>query len=191
MTAPDTVRAFISLEIPAELKEAIGALQRNLMAAAGDVGWVKGAALHLTLRFLGPVPVEKISPLSEALGRMAAGRKRLMLTVGGVGAFPDLRRPRVIWVGLRDCDPLLRFQKEVEDSVGRLGFEAERRPFVPHLTIGRVRSPRNGDALARAMEANADWSAGSFVLSDFCLMKSDLHPGGAVHTRLWSITLSE
>ena len=172
------------------MKQAIGGLQKKLMTAGGDVSWVKMPALHLTLRFLGAVAAEKVASISEALDGLTAGRNPFFVTVEGVGAFPDIRRPRVIWIGLRDGEPLVHFQRAVEASIETLGFEPEARPFQPHLTIGRVRSSRNDRALIRELETEASWSAGVFGLSEFCLMRSELRAGGAVHTPLWSKTLS-
>ncbi len=186
MAASETIRTFISLELPGSVKQAVEGLKEHLMASGGDVKWVKIQGLHLTLKFLGQIPSEKVPAITGALDPIAVRERLFKVTLKGVGAFPSLRNPRVVWVGLEGDNRLARLQSYVEDAITRLGFESETRPFKPHLTLGRVRSPRRRQALIDALESKAAWESGTCELSEISLMKSELKPGGVVYTPLWS-----
>ena len=165
-------------------------LQERLKTKGSDVSWVKSSGLHLTLKFLGLVPMEMIPEIIHAVEPAAAQAHPLRVSVGEVGAFPHLRNPKVVWLGLQADEELMELQRGVEEATSRLGFVPETRPFRPHLTLGRVKSPRRREALIAALEAEKGWTGGEFELSELCLMKSELRSDGAVHTPLWSKVLS-
>lgn len=190
MAMPTTIRAFISLELPEAIKQAADRLQERLKTKGSDVSWVKSSGLHLTLKFLGQVPMEMIPEIIKALEPVAAQAHPLRVSVLGVGAFPHLENPKVVWLGLQADEGLMQLQRGVEEVTNRLGFVPETRPFRPHLTLGRVKSPKRREALIAALEAEKGWTGGEFELSELCLMKSELQSGGAVHTPLWSKVLS-
>jgi 2'-5' RNA ligase len=149
--------------------------------------------IHLTLRFLGWVADDRVAALSQGLGEASAGFEAFELTAAGVGCFPSCRRPGVLWVGLeRDVDQLCALQARVESGVRRIGFEADRHPFHPHLTLARV--GRTVSAEARARIGSAVKSAGiecvcCIDVRRVSLMRSQLTPSGAVYTclREWSL----
>ena len=183
------IRAFVAVELNAAAREAVGRVMSDLRAAAGDgVRWVRPEGIHLTLKFLGDIDVDSAPAISTALDRCAASVSPFSLTLEGVGAFPNLRRPRVIWVGLGGAlEPLTVLQQSVERELEALGFARERRAFTPHLTLGRVRDGASRQQIRALSEAVAGASVGRDVdipVRELSLMKSDLRPTGAVYTRL-------
>ena len=150
---PETVRAFVAVSVDDAVENAVAALVDELRAGRNDGGirWVRRGNLHLTLKFLGPaVPAGKLEPLKPMLERIAAETAPFELSVRGVGGFPSLERPRVIWVGL-EGEGLGQLARRVEEAAVRCGFEAEKRAFTGHLTIGRVGSYRGFDTIRRAL----------------------------------------
>jgi 2'-5' RNA ligase len=190
MAAPGTVRAFIALDLPETIKQAAARIQGILANSGGDVRWVKASGLHLTLKFLGPVPTEKIPEIIEALESVTAPAHPFRITVKGIGAFPHIGNPRVIWLGLESGPELAEFHAAVEKAMTRLGFEPEGRSFQPHLTLGRVRSPRGREKLRAALEPHEEGERPACELKEIALMKSELRSGGAEYTALWSKVLS-
>ncbi len=147
--------------------------------------------MHLTLKFLGEVDPGRIDAVKEALKAAARGIGPLTITAGGVGGFPSLKSPRVVWVGVADDAGLSRLASNIEDALSGLGFERETRGFHPHLTLCRVKSPADGRAIgdvvaSTAPEIREQWQAGSFAL-----YKSVLSPKGAEYTVLGRIDLKD
>jgi len=189
------LRAFIALEIPAPIREAIqqqtAALQKS--ADSSLVRWVPAGNLHLTLKFLGDVSPTNLPFLTQMLAREAGQQAGFSMQVGGLGAFPNSRRPRVIWIGIRAPETLSALARSLESATRRLGYPPEERPFSPHLTIGRVKqaaSPSDLQRVHAALEATQVGPLGGADISAVHLMKSDLRPTGSVYTRLFSAPLS-
>lgn len=137
---PDRLRAFVALRLSGELEHAIELFVEPLRISGGGVRWISRDNLHVTLRFLGAaVPAAKIRALDPALGRVAATTEPFTIRVRGTGGFPDLARPRVIWLGLF-ADPLIPLAARIEAAARECGLPPEPRPYSPHLTIGRVRN---------------------------------------------------
>ncbi len=182
---PQTVRAFIAVRVDDAVEDAVAALVDELRAAQGEgVRWVRRGNLHLTLKFLGPaVPIGKLEPLKPMLERVAAESAPFELRVHGVGGFPSLERPRVIWVGL-EGEGLQQLAKRVEEAAARCGFEPERRPFTGHLTVGRVNSYRGFEKTRRALSAAADRDFGRSRIDAMTLYRSTLTPEGPVYEPL-------
>lgn len=180
----ETIRSFIAIEIPARIQAEIGELQNRLKRSGGDVKWVEPRNIHLTLRFLGHVPPEKIEEMKKALPESLAGTNPYDLKLSGLGAFPNQRRPRVVWIGLeKGTEESRQIQERVESCVERLGFAREERAFTPHITIGRVRSQKNLDRLAMVLSQEV-FSAENFPVSQIVLMRSDLKPTGPMYSHL-------
>lgn len=187
------LRTFIALEIPAQLQDAIQRQTVALRKAADtSVRWVTPHNLHLTLKFLGDVSSTNIQFLTQMLTREAAQHAGFTLQIGGLGSFPNSRRPRVIWVGIQAPAELEALQRGIESAAARLGYSAEERPFSPHLTIGRVRqNPTAAEQsnLHAALEAVHIGQIGRTDVTEVHLIKSELQPGGSVYTRLFSAQL--
>jgi len=185
------VRTFVAIEISQAAKSVIAELQNELRDADADVSWTRPENIHLTLKFLGEVSESLIAEVAKVCVTCAADSPPLALTLNGVGAFPDSRQPRVVWVGLEgDVDPLLQLQRELDEGLSRLGFERERKPFHAHLTMGRVKSMRNSRALM-ALAKDYQLPPTSLSVSEIVLMQSQLHPAGSRYTRLANAALQK
>jgi 2'-5' RNA ligase len=182
---PASLRAFIAAELPAALREAIGRLQAELAAAGVRARWVRPEGIHLTLRFLGEVPVEAVARPAEALAAAAAGQAALRLRAAGLGVFPGPRRLRVLWVGLAgETGALGGLQRRLEQALAERGFPPEERPFRPHLTLGRFGEVGPAGPVAEVLAARAGREVGGFEVRELVLFKSELRPAGAVYTAL-------
>jgi 2'-5' RNA ligase len=185
-----TLRTFIAIELDQELQQRLADLQSRLRREVPPqaVRWVRPEAVHLTLKFLGDTNQDHVEQVKEGLARAAQAVSPFQFTVGGVGCFPNTRRPRVVWVGLHEpTGALRRLRDAVEALVAPLGFPTEKRPFSPHLTLGRVhRRASSSDvrALGEIIAASAVGDIDEMQVSEVCYIKSDLRPGGAVYTSL-------
>ena len=178
------IRSFVAIELPPAVREEIGRLQGILAGTGADVKWVRPGSVHLTVKFLGDVPEETIAPLADAVDRAVCGVEPFTAAVAGTGVFPGRKRPRVVWLGLSgNLDILAGLQRIVETAVAGFGFTPDDRPFKPHLTLGRVRSPRGGNQLLEALDALRPQPF-SWTVEDMVLFRSELKPSGAVYTPL-------
>ena len=189
MAVSDTIRAFISLEVTKTIKEEIAKLQEKLRRSGADVKWIAPSSMHITLKFLGRVPSVLVPAIVESLEPVIRRGHRLQMSIEGLGVFPNLKNPRIVWIGLEGDKGLIQLQAGVEDAVSRLGFASEDRTFWPHLTVGRVKSKQRPRFLINAINSEQNFSAGKCELSELFLMKSDLKPDGVIHTPLWSMEL--
>jgi 2'-5' RNA ligase len=190
-----TLRTFIAIELDEQLKSDLSRCRNRLgeqMPPRG-VHWVQPEGIHLTLKFLGDTPSEKVNEVKLALARAAAQVSPFTFTVGEVGCFPNSRQPRVVWVGLQEpTGALACLQKAVEDQVAPLGFPTEKRPFSPHLTLGRVQrhaSRSEVRQIGEVVEASTVGVIGEMAVTAVCYIKSDLRPNGAVYTTLFEAKL--
>ena len=181
---PDVVRAFVGLSIGEEIRARLKEVQCALRRCGAHVGWVAPDNIHLTLAFLGEVSRDGLSPICAGLDAMAPSCAPFSISVTGVGWFGG-RRPRVIWAGVHESSgALATLQRRVAELCLASGVRLDERGFQPHLTIGRARSSRGGEDLARAL---ADWRAlelGRWEVRDVRLMRSELLPGGPRYTEL-------
>ncbi len=174
------MRVFVALELPEALRNRLAEATVPLRAPDLPVRWVDPAQLHLTLKFIGQVEEERVERMSEALSRTVAGHQGVSLRLGGVGAFPSLRSPRVIWMGVEASPPLMALQEAVEDAMAELGVEPENRAFHPHVTLGRTRrrlERSEGEAL-RLAAPRVSFQA-EHRPEQVVLMRSRLGRGGA------------
>jgi 2'-5' RNA ligase len=192
------LRTFIAVELDARLKTALTEIQASLRDSVSPraIRWVQPEGIHLTLKFLGDTPLDKIEGIKAALARAAGQVAPFTFTVGGVGCFPDLRRPRVVWVGVHEpTGSLARLWQAVESQVSPLGFPTEKRPFSPHLTMGRVQRYASGSELREIGQVVAASAAapagplGEMTATAVAYIKSDLRSGGAVYTTLFEAML--
>jgi 2'-5' RNA ligase len=180
------VRCFVAVDLSAEVRAAVADVQARLRAAAprADVRWLDPHAFHLTLKFLGNVSDARVPAVSAAL-EGAVSTPPLALEARGLGGFPSARRPRVLWAGIAGGSArLVALAGEIDRAVAALGFPPEERPFRAHLTIGRIRSPRDAGALATALEAEAATTLGAWTADEVVLYQSHLKPTGAVHEKV-------
>jgi 2'-5' RNA ligase len=186
----DVVRTFICIAIPESIKARIDNLQLTLRQTEALVSWTKPANIHITLKFLGGVEASRINCTTEALSRATNGIGPFEVEVGGAGCFPSPRSPRVLWVGVSNVPEQLRqLYSNMEDELAREGFPREKRKFSPHLTIGRIREPRNSARLAEILIAGG-FESEAFLAKEVILMRSDLKPTGSIYTPQAVIRLS-
>jgi len=179
------MRCFVAIELPKEVQERLGRLQKALAAAGGGVKWVEPGHIHLTLKFLGEVGDGQVSAVCEAVKQTAARHGPFELQVGQAGCFPQRGAARVLWVGLVEPPPtLIACQEDLELTLGELGFAMEARAFHPHLTLGRVKDPRVGHDMRRQIEPHARFDAGSFQADALVVFQSVLQRSGPIYTPL-------
>jgi 2'-5' RNA ligase len=184
-----SLRCFIAIELPDALKGEIASRTEGARNCGADAKWVKTENLHLTLKFLGNTSEELMPDIKDALAGAVAGHKSFAIRFKGAGVFPDRKRPRVIWVGIEDSGSLVALQKEVEEAMAAQGFEVEGRAYSPHLTIGRLKSPRRRDLLLKELDTLGGEEFGSIEVTEISMMKSTLKPSGAEYSRLFSVPL--
>lgn len=187
------LRAFIAVEIPLAIREAAcGAILPLQRALGSTVRWVPIENLHLTLKFLGAVSPSNLDMLSDMLRAEAGLFDFFELRLGGLGTFPSLKRPRVIYVGIQAPAALHALQRGIDSASHRLGYESEERSFSPHLTIGRVKqnvTASDQKMIRHALEETRIDSLGTARVDSVHLYKSDLQPGGSIYTRLYTAPL--
>jgi len=190
----EPVRAFIAIELPNSVKSTLSQLQDNLKQSdRAPVKWVDPDSIHLTLKFLGNIAAGMIPELTKAISEAAGGIAPFRLDLGELGVFPNLRAPRVVWVGLGgEIATLSVIQENIESALIPLGFSPERRAFSPHLTLGRVRERASPEERRRLGEAVSSLKIGaklSFTVDALNLMRSRLTREGAFYSRLSSVAL--
>ena len=144
------MRAFVAVDLPEELRAELRSRQRSLHKAARGARWVRHEGIHLTLKFLGEVPDERVDETSKTLASLPAFTP-FKLQVKGIGFFPQARRPRVLWVGIEPCPPLVALAAQVNKSLEAIGFAGEQRAFQPHLTLAHFRVPRPQPEIEKAI----------------------------------------
>jgi 2'-5' RNA ligase len=179
----------VAIELPPEVLDALEGVQSRLRRVDGGQAarWVARESIHLTLKFLGKVPQEGLDEIHEAVRRACAVHAPFTVATAAPGCFPNVRRPRVVWVGLHDDGRLAALQRDVETGLARLGYAAEDRPFSPHLTLARARQHAvrsDVEALGQAVAHYGQVEPVSFVAREVCVIRSDLRPQGAVYTIL-------
>lgn len=188
------MRLFLAINLDPAVRRAIIEATAPLRAAAPSLGWVDESRAHLTLKFLGEQPDDRVSALRTSLDGVASQHAVFGMRIGDVGAFPNFRRARVVWMGVHRDPKLELLHHDVEVACSALGFELDGRAFRPHLTLARVKA-RAGDrtaedelrALSRASK-KVDFEEETNVQS-IDLMKSNLDRGGARYERLHAATL--
>jgi RNA 2',3'-cyclic 3'-phosphodiesterase len=195
-----SMRMFVAIGLPPAVQVALAVARQFIQERAQSVGcaqelatsarWVRPEGSHLTLKFLGNVPAEKTQAIGASLAQASAGIAPFPLEVGQIGAFPSLRRARVLWLGLSgDLEALGKLQAAVERELAALGFPVENRPFHPHLTLARLEAGLP-DALVRELLASPlTTSPEPLPVNSFRLMRSEIQRGGAKYTSLADLLL--
>ena len=186
---PPTIRTFIALELPPSVISLLEKVQEDLKSMGLPAKWVRPENIHLTLKFLGNITPDDIDIIGGAMMDAVDDFAAIDLVARGVGVFPGIKRPRVIWVGLGGQIQLLfAMQCMLEDNLAALGFKKEKRPFKGHLTLGRFRQTANSNTIRQIMREYANLHSEEFTASRIILFKSDLKPTGAVYSQLMNFT---
>jgi len=177
----ETIRTFIAIQLPQDVQDYLGILTNTLsdQVPQRSVRWVKPDRMHLTLRFIGETEKNMLPAVGKALDEVAAQYQMFSLHLQGFGCFPTCKRPRVLWAGVDgDLESAGRLKEDIDAALTPLGWEAENRPFQPHLTIGRVK-----DSQAVAGQSwPAELSALPIPANSIHLIESELTPGGPIYT---------
>ncbi len=180
-----TIRSFIAFELPEAVIALLGKVQQELKSLRLKVRWVRPENIHLTLKFLGNINPGDIENIGGAMSDAAGDCAPFTLTVGGIGFFPGIKRPRIIWVGLGgEIQELLNLQRNLADRLATVGFPKEKRSFKAHLTLGRIRQAVNPSKIGQAIQEYSDSGNQKFTADRVILFKSDLKPSGAEYLQL-------
>lgn len=184
----DFIRSFLAIEIPKTILKRIEEVQKDLKSSNADIKWVNPENIHLTVKFFGNIDESKIEPIVKSVEKIIGSYSSFYIRLKGVGSFPNLKTPKVIWIGVLDEKGILsQFQDQLEKAFKTLGFEAERRSFHPHLTLGRMKSFKEKEGLLKRMEKFKEDDFGEFKVEKVVLFKSDLTRQGPIYTALKEI----
>lgn len=184
------MRLFLAINLTSQVRREVAAATAVLRQCAPTAAWIDEPLLHLTLKFLGEQPDDRIDEIQAATARVAGRHRELVMALGGIGAFPNFRRARIVWMGIAQEARLELLHHDIEVECEKLGIEIEGRPFRPHLTLARVKHALNEDEVknlaraAREMDYRTD-----FIVRSIDLMRSDLTATGPAYTTLVSAAL--
>ena len=180
----NTIRAFIAVEIDEPNKQKICGLISGLKKSEADAKWITEDQMHLTLKFLGNTDKSEIQKISDALSDIADNFNSFKINFSEIGAFPNMNRPAVIWLGIDKGAGILKMLNEkIETALEKIGFRQENREFKPHLTLARIRSPKNTPNLIKLIkETSFNSGDNDSRINKLALFQSALNPKGAVHT---------
>lgn len=177
-------RIFIAIELPSIVRQELKAHLDSLLTSLPGVraSWAREENLHLTLKFLGDIPVNNVETLSQATQRAASNTSSFELAIAGCGAFPPRGQPRVLWIGIQDASAkLAELHCALEEECAQAGFAREPRPFHPHLTIARLRQPQGARELA-ALHKEIGFESVTAGVSELAVVRSELRNEGPRHT---------
>ncbi|HZS46694.1 MAG TPA: RNA 2',3'-cyclic phosphodiesterase [Blastocatellia bacterium] len=176
------VRAFIAIEIPSSIKKNLADVQSHLKTAGADVSWTKPDNLHLTLKFLGEISDSQITIVRSAVNKICEKVSAFELEIGDIGVFPNPRRPRIIWAGVSgDLNAVLAIQSTIDSELVSSGFATDAHPFNPHLTLGRIKTPKRTRELL-ALADVFEIPKNNFRVDRIIVMRSQLNPTGSIYT---------
>ncbi|MEK6598961.1 MAG: RNA 2',3'-cyclic phosphodiesterase [Deltaproteobacteria bacterium] len=191
MEKDKTIRTFIAIELPAKIIDGLKEIQDELKDGTNKVTWVKPENIHLTIKFLGDIEADKIDSIVGLLEGAAAKSRSFDISAKGVGCFPTIDNPRVLWVGIEEGNVnMAALYNNIEDALSAIGFAKEERPFKPHLTLGRIKFLKDKKGLKERIERFKDITLGQYMVDSICLFQSRLTPEGAVHIKLEKIELT-
>ncbi len=186
------IRAFIALDISEDVRRKLEELKNHLAPYGRNVKWVPVKNIHITLKFLGNISEDRISDIEGVIRKLLQNRSSISLRAKGAGAFPSLKKIRVVWAGIDgDIDKLRSLQQDLEVELERIGFPREDRSFKPHLTLGRLKSPSGNNSLAKAIAGLHSFQSDQFVVDHVTLYRSILKPSGAVYEALVKVPFAK
>ncbi len=184
------VRTFIAINMTDEIKETLIKIQSELKKANADVKWVSHEGMHITLKFLGNVIIGQLESVYQMVLEATSNFNQFSLSLTSVGAFPNLSSPKVVWVGVdKGKEECLELAKRIDDNLLRLGFPVEQKEVIPHLTLGRVKSPHGRNELSKLISNLKPKSFGQMEVDKIEVMGSQLTPKGAIYTPLRELAL--
>ncbi len=189
----EQIRSFIAIELPDELRLELSQLEARLKSDKQPwVKWVDPQSIHLTLKFLGNIAIDRTGEITKAIEEAAQGIPPFHLEVKDLGVFPNLKRVQVAWVGISgEAGKLVQLQQRIDSNLTRLGFVPESRPFTPHLTLARLHNRASSDERQRfgQLVAGSRFEVATIQVDAISLMRSQLTKEGAIYSRISSIRL--
>ena len=186
-----SIRTFIAIEIPEDIRNQIAELQSGLKGLGGKITWVKPENMHLTLKFLGETDESLIENISEKLEQVVLSFNQFEIKVKGIGVFPNFKRAKVFWVGTEtDSNTLSELAKKIDQQINEFGYELEKRQFSGHLTMGRVRDSRGIEPVIKKLQQVKNFTPGKFVVKEVLFIKSELSRQGPIYTLLRKININ-
>jgi len=187
---PETIRAFIAIELPTQVREGIGQVQVAMQSMGLRGAWIRPENIHLTLRFLGDIRSAAIETIAGAMAEAAKSCGPFQLSGKSVGVFPNTDRPRVLWVGVAgQVERLQKLQHSLTEQLAGCGYPEERRRFHGHLTVARFKRPPPAGVLLQAIQAQAAFETEPSFAGELILLQSLLKPSGAVYSPLRRVGL--
>ncbi len=188
MKSESPIRCFVAVEIPRAIQNLLLAIQQQLheepQIAGGKPSWTKSGNFHLTLKFLGDIQTEAVGEVSTALQAATATQAPFQIEFGGIGAFPNMSHPRVVWVGIKSgATAVARLAASINRQLNYLGYSSENR-FHPHLTLARLRNRVNLKPLLHLFKKYDTIDEATMTVHEITFMQSRLHPTGAIYTPL-------
>ncbi|MCD6272036.1 MAG: RNA 2',3'-cyclic phosphodiesterase [Deltaproteobacteria bacterium] len=190
MSKLNKIRAFICFKLPKRLISSIGRIQESVKQYELKIRWVRPENIHLTIKFLGDISWSDIDDIEMAIKETAADFAPLLLSAQVLGVFPNIKRPRVIWIGLSgQVEELIGLQRMLDKKLRLIGFPKEKRPFKGHLTIGRVKGRLDARQLSDIISRFNKFETKQFSGDKIFLIQSELKPSGPIYTKLMSESL--
>ncbi len=196
MNKKGKIRSFIAIELPSEVRDQLRILLDNNLKNKLDIvaSWVKPENCHLTLKFLGDVPPEEISRITNTLISVTQDISPFSLRLDKLGVFPNIKHPRILWIGIAgDTQQLISLHNNIDSKLKLIGFPSENRAFAPHLTLCRIRENLSESTCKNISDVlNTNWIESShFQVSEIVLFRSELTPKGPIHSRLATATFKK
>ncbi len=181
----NTIRTFIAFNLPEQIISHIRTVQNSIKSHGFKASWVVPENIHLTLKFVGNTNKADVEKIGRTMSDTVSEYSPISLAAKGLGVFPSIKRPRVIWIGLKGQTSLLiELQKKLDENLEQIGFPRENRPFKAHLTLARIKGDIDSKKLLDAIKESGDLESETFIAGNITLFKSDLKPTGAVYTKL-------
>lgn len=184
------LRTFIAIEIPTEIQKILGQIQLQLKDTGADIKWVQPSHIHLTLKFLGEIPENKVPIVTKTLEKIIPSFSRFSIELKQLGAFPRIDQPKIIWIGIeKGRDETIKLANTLEEALFQEGFPKEERSFSPHLTLGRQRSTTHADKISKKIKDFQAHQELTPVIHSVVLFQSTLTPQGPIYSPLAKIFL--
>jgi 2'-5' RNA ligase len=186
------IRAFIAVKIPEDLKIALQKIQEIFKDSGDRIRWVKPSGMHITLKFLGDIEVQNIPDIGREIEQACTGSSHFEIRLAGTGSFPDMKRPRILWAGIQEgAEEIKKIYKDLEPGLSRIGFIQERRPFRPHITLGRIKHIKDRERFKSRIMQNSEIQIGTMTADAVHLIESRLRPDGAVYSSQLVVSLGD
>jgi RNA 2',3'-cyclic 3'-phosphodiesterase len=192
--SPTNLRVFLGVELSQDIFQKVAQLQHQLQGILPRINWIHPESIHLTLKFLGYIGEEMVETLLITIEPLLKSQSSMSVQIQGVGVFPQIRRPRILWIGCTgDVSSLVNLVSQIESSLELLGWSPESKPFHPHLTLARIKHDNSkvGRALIHSGILEQPHNLGTLHIRRIALIRSDLGVSGAKYTPLWTVSLNE